>query len=269
MAAKDKLELVMGLEADRMANLVLTDEVVLPERDVVLEERRQRTENNPAAKLGEMADAAFYLNSPYREPTIGWEHEIRTLGTADAIAFYKTWYASNNAVVIIAGDVKPEAVKAMAERTYGKVAADDVPARHRPQEPEAYAPRRVVLESAQVQQPSWSRRWLAPSHGAGGRPRVYAIQVLSEILGGSTVSRLYRTLAVEQGIATDAGSSYAPDAMTRPTSSSGRHLVPAAISSKSKPLWIVSSPNCWRRASLRMRCQGQATAPGSRHSRAR
>jgi len=211
--AADRLELVMGLEADRMANLVLTDEVVLPERDVVLEERRQRIENNPAAKLGEMADAAFYLNSPYREPTIGWEHEIRTLGTADAIAFYKTWYAPNNAVVIIAGDVKPEAVKAMAERTYGKVAAHDVPARRRPQEPEAYAPRRVVLESAQVQQPSWSRRWLAPSHGAGGRPRVYAIQVLSEILGGSTVSRLYRTLAVEQGIATDAGSSYAPDAI--------------------------------------------------------
>jgi zinc protease len=211
--AADRLELVMGLEADRMANLLLTDEVVLPERDVVLEERRQRIENNPAAKLGEMADAAFYLNSPYREPTIGWEHEIRTLGTADAIAFYKTWYAPNNAVVIVAGDVKPEAVKAMAERTYGKVVAHDVPARRRPQEPEAYAPRRVVLESAQVQQPSWSRRWLAPSHGSGDRSRVYALQVLSEILGGSTVSRLYRTLAVEKSIATDAGSAYSPDAI--------------------------------------------------------
>ncbi len=211
--AVDRLELVMGLEADRMANLVLTDAVVLPERDVVLEERRQRIENDPAAKLGEMATAAFYLNHPYREPGIGWEHEIRSLGTADAVDFYKTWYAPNNAVVIVAGDVTPEAVKAMAERSFGKVAAHPVPERRRPQEPEAFAPRRVVLESAQVRQPSWSRRWLAPSHGSGGGARVYALQVLSEILGGSTVSRLYRSLAVERGIAIDSGSGYTPDSL--------------------------------------------------------
>jgi zinc protease len=211
--AVDRLELVMELEADRMANLQLTDAVVLPERDVVLEERRQRVESDPGAKLGEMASAAFYLNHPYREPTIGWEHEIRGLTTADALAFYKSWYAPNTGGVIGAGDVTPEAVKAMAERTYGKLAAHPVPERRRPQEPEAYAPRRVVLESAQVQQPSWSRRWLAPSHGSGGGTRVYALQVLSEILGGSTVSRLYRSLAVDGGIAIDAGSAYGPDSL--------------------------------------------------------
>jgi zinc protease len=211
--AVDRLELVMELEADRMVNLVLTDEVVLPERDVVLEERRQRIENDPPAKLGEMAMAAFYLNNPYREPVIGWEHEIRNLTTADALDFYKDWYAPNNAVVIVAGDVTPAEVKAMAERTYGKIAARALPERKRPQEPQAYAPRRVVLESAQVQQPSWSRRWLAPSHGSGGGARVYALQVLSEILGGSTVSRLYRELAVERGIAIDSGSSYGPDSL--------------------------------------------------------
>ena len=211
--AVDRLELVMGLEADRMANLQLTDAVVLPERDVVLEERRQRIESDPGAKLAEMANAAFYLNHPYREPTIGWEHEIRTLTTADATAFYKSWYAPNNAVVIIAGDVTPAAVKAMAERTYGKLAAHPVPERRRPQEPEAYAPRCVVLESAQVQQPSWSRRWLAPSYGSGGGARAYALQVLSEILGGSTVSRLYRSLAVDSGIAIDSGSAYGPDSL--------------------------------------------------------
>ena len=213
--AVDRLELVMELEADRMANLQLTDAVVLPERDVVLEERRQRVESDPGAKLGEMASAAFYLNHPYREPTIGWEHEIRGLTTADALAFYKSWYAPNNAVVIVAGDVTPEAVKAMAERTYGKLAAHPVPERRRPQEPEAYAPRRVVLESAQVQQPAWSRRWLAPSHGSGGGARIYALQVLSEILGGSTVSRLYKKLAVESGIAIDSGSAYGTDSVDR------------------------------------------------------
>ncbi len=211
--AVDRLELVMGLEADRMVNLVLTDAAVLPERDVVLEERRQRIDNDPASKLAEMANAAFYLNHPYREPGIGWEHEIRGLDTADAVAFYKTWYAPNNAVVIVAGDVTPESVKAMAERTYGKIAARSVPERRRPQEPEAFAPRRVVLESAQVRQPFWSRRWLAPSHGSGGGGRAYALQVLSEILGGSTVSRLYRRLAVERGIAIDSGSNYSPDSL--------------------------------------------------------
>ncbi len=211
--AVDRLELVMGLEADRMVNLVLTDDVVLPERDVVLEERRQRIENDPPAKLGEMATAAFYLNHPYRNPIIGWEHEIRALTTDDALDFYRSWYAPNNAVVIVAGDVSAEAVKAMAERTYGKVASRPLPERRRPQEPQAYAPRRVVLESAQVRQPSWSRRWLAPSHGSGGGARLYALQLLSEILGGSTVSRLYRTLAVESAIATESRSAYSPDSL--------------------------------------------------------
>ncbi len=211
--AIDRLELAMGLEADRMVNLVLTDAAVLPERDVVLEERRQRIENDPPAKLGEMASAIFYLNHPYREPIIGWEHEIRGLSTADALDFYKDWYAPNNAVVIVAGDVAPDAVRAMAERTYGQIPARPVPERLRPQEPQAHAPRAVVLESAQVQQPSWSRRWLAPSHGSGGGARVYALQVLSEILGGSTVSRLYRALAVEAAIATDSGSAYGPDSL--------------------------------------------------------
>jgi zinc protease len=213
--AVDRLELVMGLEADRMVNLVLTDEVVLPERDVVLEERRQRIENDPSAKLGEMTTAAFYLNHPYREPVIGWEHEIRELTTADALEFYKQWYAPNNAVVIVAGDVEPEQVRAMAERTYGQIASRPLNERRRPQEPQAYAPRRVVLESAQVQQPAWSRRWLAPSHGSGGGARVYALQVLSEILGGSTVSRLYKKLAVESGIAIDSGSAYGTDSVDR------------------------------------------------------
>jgi zinc protease len=211
--AVDRLELVMGLEADRMANLVLTDAVVLPERDVILEERRQRVEKDPDAKLDEMANAIFYLNHPYREPTIGWEREMRTLSTEDAITFYRMWYAPNNAVVIVAGDVAPEAVKGMAERTYGKVARRLVSQRIRPQEPNAFAPRRVVLESAQVQQPAWSRRWLAPSYGSKGGARVYALEVLSEVLGGTMVSRLYRKLAVEQGIATDAGSGYSGDSL--------------------------------------------------------
>ena len=209
----DRLDLMMKLEADRMANLVLSDEVVLPERDVILEERRQRVDGDPGAKLAEMATAALYLNHPYRVPTIGWEHEMRRLATEDALAFYRTWYAPNNAVLVVAGDVDPAKVRRLAETHFGPIAARPVPQRIRPQEPVQHAPRRVVLESSQVRQATWSRRWLAPSYGSDKGQRPYALQVLAELLGNSTVSRLYRALAVEQKIATDAGTGYSADAL--------------------------------------------------------
>src|ERR1700704_3908128 len=99
--ARDKLELVMKLEADRMSNLVLTDAEVNPERDVILEERRSTTDNNPGARLREQMQAALYLNHPYQHPVIGWEHEMRGLTTADAIAWYRRYYAPNNATLIV------------------------------------------------------------------------------------------------------------------------------------------------------------------------
>ena len=102
---RTQLKTVMSFEADRMTGLVLTDAVVLPERQVILEERNQRIGNNPRAKIGVQIDAALYLNSPYHKPVIGWRHEMEQLNRADAIAFYKRYYGPNNAVVVIAGDV--------------------------------------------------------------------------------------------------------------------------------------------------------------------
>ena len=104
----DQLKTVMAFEADRMTGLVLTDAVVLPERQVILEERNQRIENAPRAQLGVQMDAALYLNSPYHKPVIGWRHEMEHLSRDDAIAFYKRFYGPNNAVAVIAGDVTPE-----------------------------------------------------------------------------------------------------------------------------------------------------------------
>ncbi|HSR72282.1 MAG TPA: pitrilysin family protein, partial [Kiloniellales bacterium] len=205
--ARDRLEIVMKHEADRMANLVLTDEVVLPERDVVLEERRSRIANNPGAQLSEMVQATLYLNHPYRLPVIGWEHEIRALNTETALAFYRRWYAPNNAVLIVAGDVTAEEVRPLAERYYGEVAARPVPERRRPAEPEQAASRRVTLESPQVRQPSLSISYIAPGHNAPDGIS-HALQVLEEILGGGTTSRLYTALVVEQGLAASAGSNY-------------------------------------------------------------
>jgi zinc protease len=214
--AKDKLELIMKLEADRMQNLVLTDEVVLPERDVVLEERRSRTDNDPSARLYEAANAVLYQKHPYRIPVIGWEDEIRKLGTADALDFYRTYYAPNNAILIIAGDTTADEVRRLAERYYGPIESRAIPPRTRSPEPEQETARRVELKSAEVRQPGWSRRYLAPSMNRGlnqGETKhAYALQIAAEFLGGGPTSRLYKALVVDQKVATSAGAWYSASA---------------------------------------------------------
>ena len=209
--ASDRLELVMKHEADRMANLVLTDEVVLPERDVILEERRSRVDSEPSAQLFEMARAALYMNHPYGTSIIGWEHEMRQLTTEDALAFYERWYAPNNAVLVISGDVSLEEVRPLAEKYYGAVPRREVPERIRPQEPEQFAARRVTLESQRVRQPSVSITYLAPGYNSPGKAHAYPLQVLSEILGGGSVGRLYGSLVVDQALAAGAGAGYSGD----------------------------------------------------------
>jgi zinc protease len=206
--AKRDLPMIMEMEADRMNGLTLTDPVVLPERDVIIEERHQRIENNPGAQLGEMMNAVLFLNHPYRLPIIGWQHEMQTYSTQDAIDFYGKYYAPNNAVLVIAGDVTTDEVKTLAEKYYGPIPKKDVKPRERLQEPEAYAPRRVTLESEFVDQPSVSRIYQAPSFRTATGKQAYALQVLDEILGGNNVGRLYRRLVVDKGLADYAGSNY-------------------------------------------------------------
>ena len=208
---RDNLQLVMRLEADRMRNLVLTDAEVLPERDVVLEERRSRTDNNPAAQLYEQSRAALYLKHPYRNPVIGWKHEIEKLTTADALAFYRSHYVPNNAILIVAGDVTAADLRPLAEKYYGVIPKGPAMRRIRSREPFHYAARRVVMKNRRVGQPSWSRAYTAPSYANAEGNAAYALQVLAEILGGGATSRLYRELVVKQGIAASAGAWYGPD----------------------------------------------------------
>jgi len=209
--AVEHLEEMMKLEADRMANLVLTDDVVLPERDVILEERRQRIDNDPGAQLMEMARASLFLNHPYRTPTIGWENEMRGLTTADAIAWHRKWYEPGNAIVVISGDITMDQVRPLAEKYYGALPATAVPVRARPDEPAQFAPRRVTKEDPRVQLASWMRLYQAPSYHRGKSEHAYALEVLAELLGGGTSSRLYRSLVVEQKVATSAGTGYDGD----------------------------------------------------------
>ena len=119
--AKERLELVMEMEADRMTNLVITDQEVEPERLVVLEERRSRIDNRPGSILSEHINSALYLNHPYRNPVIGWEHDIKGLTINRILAFYKKWYAPNNAILVVAGDVTLNVLKPLAEKYYGNI----------------------------------------------------------------------------------------------------------------------------------------------------
>ena len=211
---REHLKDMMALEADRITGLVLNDEVVRPELNVVLEEQNMRVGNNPSARLGEQMDAALYLNHPYGRPAIGWRHEIEKLDRDDALAFYRRFYTPNNAIVVVAGDVTADEVKADAEETYGKVAQRTASnPRQRPMEPVQDAPRTVTLADARVEQPGVSRNYLVPSETSAKPGESEALDVLANVLGSGANSRLYRTLVVDKGIALGAGAYYSGTAL--------------------------------------------------------
>ncbi|MDP6474139.1 MAG: pitrilysin family protein [Alphaproteobacteria bacterium] len=207
--ARDRLEIVMQLEAGRIRGLVLDEEIVRPERDVILEERSARTDNQPSALLSEQIAAAQFLRHPYGTPIIGWRHEIETLDHEDALAFYRRYYAPDNATLIVAGDISAAELKPLAEKYYGVIPAAGVAERRRPSEPPQISPRRVSLRDARVAQPSLTRSYLAPSHASADGDAV-ALQVFAEILGNKSTSRLYQALVVKRQLAAWAGSSFQP-----------------------------------------------------------
>jgi len=211
--ARDRLELVLKLEGDRMQNLHLTDSVVLPEREVVREERRSRIENDPNALLSEEMAATTYLNLPYRRPVIGWDNEIVKLGTEKAYAFYHGHYAPNNAILVVAGDITAAELRPLAEKYFGPIPKRAIPPRVRPKEPPHHAEKRVILKDARVSQPQWMRSYLAPSYHEGESKFADALQVLEQILGGDSSSRLYRALVVDGKVAAGIGADYRPAAI--------------------------------------------------------
>ncbi|MBO0764420.1 MAG: insulinase family protein [Hyphomicrobiaceae bacterium] len=207
--SKDHLGKMMEMEADRMVNLRLEPKEVDTERQVIIEERRVRTENVPSSILGEQMSAALYQNHPYRVPVIGWMHEMAKLTREDALTFYKRFYAPNNAIVVVAGDVEPEAVKTLAEATYGKLPPNPaVAARVRPQEPEQRAPRRVELRDARAGNASVRRYYLAPAMTTAQPREAEALYLLMKIAAGGGTSRLYQSLVAKEKIASSAGGWY-------------------------------------------------------------
>ncbi|HEY1311506.1 MAG TPA: pitrilysin family protein [Pseudolabrys sp.] len=210
----EQLKTVMDFEADRMTGLQLTDKVVLPERDVILEEQSQRIANNPRARLSVQIDAALYLNHPYGKPTIGWRHEMEQLSRDDAIGFYRRFYAPNDAVVVIAGDIEPNEALKFAEDTYGKVPRHaNIMPRQRPQEPTPVAVRSLTLADPRVEQPLLQRAYLVPSFATAKPSQSEALEVLAHILGNGSNSRLYRALVVDKHVAVMAGAGYDSSAL--------------------------------------------------------
>ncbi|WP_295813761.1 pitrilysin family protein [uncultured Nitratireductor sp.] len=205
--APSELPDMMRFEADRMRNLVLSEENIETERQVVLEERRQRTDNVPSSILSEELNATLYQNHPYGIPIIGWQREIEGLTHDDLKSFYDRFYTPNNAVLVVAGDVNAGVVRDMAEETYGKIPrGPDLPPRARPMEPDQKTAREVIFRDPRVTVPNLSINWFVPSARRAEKGEFEAIAILSEVLGEGLRSRLYQELVVKQGIASSAGS---------------------------------------------------------------
>jgi len=207
--AKDRLATVMEMEADRMANLRLSKEDVATERDVILEERRSRVDNDPGSILQEQMMAALYRNHPYGIPIIGWEHEIKALNRDDAFAFYRRFYAPQNAILVVAGDVEPGEVKTLAENTFGQIKrTGDANPRVRPQEPEHDAPVKVTLEDPRAGRTTVQRYYIVPSYASAEPGEAEALDLLARIAAHGTVGRIYKRLVMEQKAAASAGGWY-------------------------------------------------------------
>ncbi len=204
--ARDRLELVMRMEADRMRNLQLSEEEIAAERAVIMEERRQRIDNNPSQVMYERMRAMLYPHHPYGIPIIGWMHEIAQLSRQDALDFYRIWYAPNNAILVVAGDVNAEELRPLAERYYGRVRPTrDLSERVWTSDPPARGAMRVSHRDEKVRQPSLARLYPSVSYTTAEGREAHALDVAMDILGGSETSRLYRALVEEQRIAVSAG----------------------------------------------------------------
>jgi zinc protease len=207
LIARDRLPLVMKMEADRMAQLAPAPDEAKRELQVVIEERLMRVDNSPGALFGEQFDAAQFLAHPYGRPVIGWPEVVRHLTLDDAMTFYRSYYAPNNAVLVVAGDVEPAELKRLAEKYYGLLPMRPIPPRTRVQEPPQLAARRLVMHDERVAEPSLRRSYLAPSRTAGRKEFATPLAVLAEILNAPT-GRLYKSLVEGDGPAASASAWY-------------------------------------------------------------
>ena len=210
--AVDRLPLVMDIEADRMRNLTLEVKEVETEREVIIEERRMRTDNSPGAILSERTDAALWGTNHYSIPVIGWEAEMHELTRDDAFKVYHDYYAPHNAILVVAGDITLEQFKPLVEKYYGAIPkVGEYKPRARPTFLQQRVDSEITMHHERVRQPEWSREIIAPSYAIGDRADVHALEVFAELAGGGATSKLYRDLVVDQKILASVGTGYDGD----------------------------------------------------------
>ena len=207
---KDRLPISMELEADRMRNLKVLDEEFAKEIQVVMEERRMRTEDDPEALTSEAFNATAYVNTPYHWPVIGWMSDLKNMTPTDIRAWYKTWYAPNNASLVVVGDVKPEEVFELAKKYFGPLKSDAITPPKPVKEVEQRGERRITVK-APAEVPYLLMGYKAPAAtGAADEWEPYALAVLSAILDGGSSARFAKELIRNQQIASSAGTGYSP-----------------------------------------------------------
>ncbi len=205
---KDRLELALKLEADRMANLNLSADEFAKEIQVVMEERRLRTEDNPQARLYEGLMATALQAHPYRRPIIGWMDDLKNMTVDDARDWYQRWYAPNNATLVVAGDVDTAQVFAWAEQYFGPVAPRPLPARKPQNEPDQNGKREVVVK-APAKLPVVALAWHVPGLRDPERDSdPYALEILAGVLDGHASARLNQSLVRDKRLATEASAGY-------------------------------------------------------------
>lgn len=208
--AKEQLPRMMALEAERMMNVLLPPTEIQSERKVIIEERRMRTDNDPQSLFSEQLRSLLFAASPYGVPIIGWRDEMPKLERNHVETYYKTWYAPNNAILVISGDVTMAEVVPLAKKFYGVIPRKEVPEHIRPVTPDFPAPIVSRFESAEVRQPVLIEAWRAPSY-ITGKDEAYALDVLMEVLSGGASTELYQSLVVKDKIASEISLSFDGD----------------------------------------------------------
>ena len=205
---KQQLAQMMQLEADRMRHLNLDAGEFAQEIKVVMEERRQRTDDSPHARLGEQLQAVAYQTHPYRVPVIGWMNDLENMTVQDARDWYRRWYAPNNAYVVVVGDVDHQAVFRLAQKYYGRVPARALPPRKTPDEPDQAGVRRLSLR-AEAELPVLIMAYKVPVlRDVENDVDPYALEMLAAVLDGHDAARLTPRLIREQQLAVSASASY-------------------------------------------------------------
>ena len=209
--AADRLPMIMSLEADRMQNLRITPETAMPELSVVINERQQRTDNDPHGRFSEKTRKLLLPKHPYGTPVIGWKKEIEKMTAADARQFYEKHYAPNNAIVIISGDVMPDQVMRLAASIYGPIQKRDIAPRRAVPPSTMPVQKNFVMKDAGIEQPQLQMEIMTPSYATQKSGEAYAYEVLANAMDSGEVGILYRALVMEQGVATNVAINYDPD----------------------------------------------------------